>query len=84
MAILVTVIQLYVVVLIVAAILTWFPASPSSPLNPIRRVVGAVTDPVLSVVRRVVPPIPLGGASLDLSVILLVVVLEVVARILPT
>ena len=82
MVILADIIQVYVVILIVAAVLTWFPVTPGSPINEVRRAVATVTDPPLSLIRRVVPPIPLGGLSLDLSVILLILVLEVVAGVL--
>lgn len=82
MRILIDAIQAYVVVLVAAAVLTWFPWQPGSPLNPVRKAVGAVTDPPLSLIRRFIPAVPLGGMSLDLSVILLIVLLELVASLL--
>ena len=45
--------QLYVLVLFARAILSWFPYSHDSPLNPVRRVVFLLTEPVLAPFRRV-------------------------------
>ena len=49
--------ELYLVILFVRAILSWFPYDANSPLNPIRRVVFTVTEPVLAPFRRIIPPI---------------------------
>jgi YggT family protein len=39
-------------------------------LGPVRRVVYRLTEPVLAPVRRVVPPVRVGGVSFDLAVTL--------------
>lgn len=75
-------IQFYIVVLFVRIVLTWFPIDPWSPLAKVNRGLARVTDPVLVPVRKVVPPMRLGGAALDLSPIIVFVALEVIARIL--
>lgn len=68
--------QVYVLVLLARAILSWFPASYNSPLNPVRRAVFVVTEPVLAPFRRVIPPV--GG--LDLSFIVAFFVVEIVVQ----
>lgn len=49
--------QLYVLVMIGRAVLSWFPVSSESPLNGVRRVVFALTEPVLAPFRRLIPPV---------------------------
>ena len=82
--ILVDLIQVYIVVLFVRIILTWFPTDPWSGLGRFERALGRVTDPVLAPIRRVLPPLRVGGGGIDLSPIVLLVVLEVLVSILRT
>jgi len=42
----------------------------------------SVTDPPLRVVRRVVPPVRIGGAYLDLSYIVLFIGISIIRRLL--
>lgn len=76
------VLEAYVVVLLVRAVLSWFPDSSGPVLRPLQRWLTAVTEPVLSPVRRVVPPVRLGGGYLDLSLLVVIIVLEVVVRVI--
>jgi YggT family protein len=67
-----TLLLLFQLLLIVRAVLDWTAAAtgPASPGSVRGRVTGAVvrvTEPVLAPVRRVVPPLRLGGVALDLS-----------------
>jgi YggT family protein len=55
--------QIYLLIMLVRAVLSWFPYSPDSPLNPVRRVVFTLTEPVLAPFRRIIPPV----GMLDLS-----------------
>jgi YggT family protein len=75
-------IQAYIVVLFVRIILTWFPTDPWSGLGRFERVLGRVTDPVLAPIRRVLPPLRVGGGGIDLSPIVALVALEVLVSIL--
>jgi YggT family protein len=72
-------IQLYVVVLIARVLLGWLPGAADGPLAPVDRVLRLLTEPVLAPVRRVVPPVRMGGGGLDLSPLIVLLVLEVVA-----
>lgn len=78
------VVQAYVLVLVVYIVLSWFPNSGGdSGVGQARAVLGRVTEPVLSPLRRVLPPMRVGGAALDWSPIIVFVVLEfVVLRII--
>ena len=77
-------IQAYIVVLFVRIILTWFPTDPWSGLGRFERALGRVTDPVLAPIRRVLPPLRVGGGGIDLSPIVALVALEVLVSILRT
>lgn len=73
-SVVVTILQLVTVVLVVRAVLSWIPISPGSSLRPLVDGVYRVTEPVLAPVRRLLPP--MGG--LDLSVLLVILVIQVV------
>ena len=72
------VVEAFVIVLIVRALLSWFPSRPGSALLPIQRALGVVTEPVLRPVRRVIRPVRAGGMSIDLSIIVVILVAEIV------
>lgn len=82
--IIIDVLQAYLVVLLVRIVLTWFPINPWSRLARVVRVLAAVTDPVLVPVRRILPPLRLGGggAALDLSPLVVFIGLEIVLSVL--
>jgi YggT family protein len=77
-----TLITIYIVILILRAVMSWFPTSPGSALEPVNRVLNAVTEPVVAPVRRVIPPLQAGGIAIDMSFILVIVVLEVLSNVL--
>jgi YggT family protein len=71
-------VELYVVLLILRAVLSWFPVRPGSPFEKVLRAMDAVTEPVLRPVRRILPPVRAGGMGIDLSIIVVVLVAEIV------
>ena len=75
-------IELYLIVLCVRILFTWFPIEPGTPAARIERALGSVTDPVLRQLRRLVPPVRLGGMALDLSPIILFIVAAILIRAL--
>jgi len=68
--------QLYLFVIFVRVILSWFPISPDSPIAAVYRFVYAITEPVLGPIRRVMPSVGFGGMGLDFSPIIVLLVLE--------
>jgi YggT family protein len=66
--------QIYVLILILRAVLSWFPYSADSPLNPVRRVIFVITEPVLAPFRRVIPPV----GMFDLSFLVAFIVVELI------
>jgi YggT family protein len=71
-------IEVYVIVLIVRALLSWFPARPGSGLFRVNQALDLVTEPVLRPIRRVVPPIRAGGMGVDLSILIVVIVAQLI------
>jgi YggT family protein len=59
--------QAYMIVLVARIILSWFPIEPNSGMSSVYGVLHAVTEPVLAPLRRIIPPIGMGGMGLDLS-----------------
>ena len=78
------VLLLFQVLLIVRAVLDWSvvlagPTAAGSARARLTSAVWTVTEPVLAPVRRVLPPLRVGGAAIDLSfiaVLLLIVVIR--------
>ncbi|MHB1712464.1 MAG: YggT family protein [Acidimicrobiales bacterium] len=70
--------QLYVFILIAYSLLSWVRPSYGSPILSVQRGLAKVCDPVLKPVRRLMPTAQIGGVGLDLSVLIVIVVIEVV------
>lgn len=62
--------QAYLLVLFAYVIFSWVPRPPE-PLLPVVRVVGAMVDPLVRPLRRIIPPVNIGGVSLSLGIIVL-------------
>jgi uncharacterized protein YggT (Ycf19 family) len=74
-------IQLYIYVFFVMAILSWFPThSSSGGLASTKRFLAQITDPVLRPLRSVLPRPSFGGVGLDLSVLVAIIGLEIINR----
>lgn len=68
--------QIYLILIFVRILLTWFPTVEW--MNQIQSFLSPITDPYLNIFRSFIPPI--GG--LDLSPILAILVLQLVAGML--
>ena len=55
------------IVLVARIILSWFPIEPNSGMASVYGVLHAITEPVLAPLRRLIPPVGMGGMGLDLS-----------------
>ena len=75
-------IGLYVMVLIVRIILTWFQVPYDHPVATVRRLAASLTDPVLIPLRRMLPPLQIGGVALDLAAVVLIIGLRLLQRLL--
>jgi YggT family protein len=55
--------------------------SPGGPVLVLLEVVYSVTDPPIKALRRVIPPLRLGGVALDLSFIIVIIAAYVLLRV---
>lgn len=70
MAIVCTLLFALLIVLLVHVVFSWIPRPPE-PLLPMVRAIDRFLAPVLEPIRRVIPPLRMGGMGLDLSVLVL-------------
>lgn len=82
MAILHFVIELYVVVIFARIILSWFPVTPGTGLAAVHGFIYSITEPVLGPIRRVLPPLSFGSMGFDLSPIIVLIGLQVLASLI--
>jgi YggT family protein len=73
--------QIYWLILILRIIFSFIPQLPE-PVLPIARGVNAVTDPLLTPLRNLLPPIRTGAIAFDLSPILLFVGIAILRGLL--
>ncbi|HWS46405.1 MAG TPA: YggT family protein [Acidimicrobiia bacterium] len=69
-----TLLGIYMLVLLMRAVMSWFPIRPGTPFATIYRVLLDVTEPVLTPLRRVIPP----AGMFDLSFLVLFIGIEIV------
>ena len=82
MTIVCSLIQLYVLLLVVRVVMSWFHISPNGPAETVAGFLYMVTDPVLVPLRRLLPPVRMGAMALDLSPIVAFFALTVLRGIL--
>lgn len=75
-----TLLQIYVFILIARLLISWFPHPPDWA-RPIYTFLYVMTEPVLRLVRPLIPPIRMGAAALDLSPIIIFVILQILIAI---
>ncbi len=80
LSLLATLLHLYVIIIVVRILFTWIPVNPWSNFAKVVRVLSLITDPVLNPLRRVIPPLRFGGMGIDLSPMILVLVLSLIAN----
>jgi YggT family protein len=81
--IIVVLLDLFLLVLFAYSILSWFTASGrlayDSPVRKVQNVLSAICEPVLRPIRRIIPPVRVGGVGLDLSVLVVFLVVSLIA-----
>jgi len=71
--ILILILQVYFYAVIAWVILSWIPTSSTHPLGKVNVFLDRIIYPVILPLRRVIPPLRLGGGMLDLSPIVLII-----------
>lgn len=82
-----TLLDLYFVVLIARLVFDWIQLfarewRPKGPVLVVAEFVYTLTDPPLKAIRKVAPPLRLGGIALDLAFIILALAVQVAANLL--
>lgn len=78
--ILCAVLTIYWFILFVRIILSWFPAPSGGIGRTIVDIIFDLTEPVLGLVRGLLPPIRMGAVGFDLSPILVFIALGIIQR----
>lgn len=73
---------LYFIVLLGRLVIDWIQVfsrdwRPRGPLLVIAELVYSLTDPPLRALRRIIPPLRLGGISLDLAFLVLIIAVSI-------
>ncbi len=72
----------YLILIFIRILMSWIPRMPYNRyLAAFLKFVSDVTDPYLNLFRRILPPVRMGGAGLDLSPIVATFVLIIVSQI---
>jgi uncharacterized protein YggT (Ycf19 family) len=75
--ILVSILDIYSIVIIVSALISWFPVSQD---NPVVQLLNALTAPVYAPIRAIIDPSKTGG--IDISSIIVLVLISFLKRAL--
>jgi len=81
-SLLVTLLTIYFYAIFAWVILSWIRVSSTHPLGKIQMFLDRIIYPVILPIRRVVPPIRIGGGALDLSPIILLIGLQILIRVI--
>ena len=79
MALVCAALQIYWLVVVARIVLEWIPVSFDHPVARIRSALRSATEPVLGPLRAMIPPGRMGGVGLDLSPIILLIGLSLLA-----
>lgn len=78
---LLTFLTLYFYAVFVWVILSWIRVSSTHPLGRVQMFLDRIIYPVILPIRRVIPPLRLGGGALDLSPIVLLIGIRILMGI---
>jgi YggT family protein len=71
--VLILILQIYFYAVLAWVILSWIPTSSDHPLGRVNVFLDRIIYPVILPLRRIIPPLRLGGGMLDLSPIVLLI-----------
>jgi YggT family protein len=72
----------YALVVFARVALEWVPVGDEHPVGKIRGVLRLVTQPLLGPLRALIPPVRLGSVAVDLSPLVLILALNLLAQVL--
>jgi YggT family protein len=74
--------QALTLVVFARVVLEWIPVGEDHPVGRLRHVLRLVTQPLLAPLRAVIPPLRMGSVVVDLSPVILIVALSVIAGLI--
>lgn len=77
-----TLLTVFWLILLLHVIFSWVPRPPE-PIMPFVIGIRRIVEPVAAPLRRLIPPLRLGGIALDLSIIVLFIALMIVRSVIP-
>ncbi len=69
-------IDIFIAAMFVRIILSWFPLDPGGVAAQAASFVYSATEPVLGPIRRILPPVGVGGMGFDLSPMIVLLLLN--------
>ncbi|MGI9080313.1 MAG: YggT family protein [Acidimicrobiales bacterium] len=72
----------YLILLFGRIILSWFPIDSGSVMASVFGFLYAVTEPVLGPIRRVIPPMGMGGMGFDFSPLIVILVISLLRSVI--
>ena len=73
MGLICTLLQIYLLVILARIIMSWVRVTPGTPVASVYSVIFNLTEPVLGPLRRMIPPVRMGMAAIDVSPIIVFV-----------
>ncbi|HTW10922.1 MAG TPA: YggT family protein [Acidimicrobiales bacterium] len=69
---------LYIVIMAVWAVMSWFPIAPGSTASRVRSSLGALVQPVVAPFRKVIPPVGMFDVSFMVAFFAVLIITEFV------
>jgi YggT family protein len=80
--VLILILQVYFYAVLAWVILSWIPTSSDHPLGRVNVFLDRIIYPVILPLRRIIPPLRIGGGMLDLSPIVLLIGLRLLMTLI--
>jgi YggT family protein len=82
MAVVCAALTVYMLIILVRIVLTWFPIDPDGAVAAFAGLLFILTDPILGPLRRALPPLRIGSVALDLSPIIALIGLQILQGVI--
>ncbi|MPZ54103.1 MAG: hypothetical protein GEU79_15460 [Acidimicrobiia bacterium] len=76
------ILQILQLVILAWVVLSWIPVSSDHPVGRAQIAIDRLVAPVIGPIRKVIPPLRLGGGYLDLSPLVLILGIALISRII--
>jgi len=76
------VLRMYTIVVFARVVLEWVPVGDEHPVGKVRHALRLVTQPVLAPLRALIPPVRMGAVAVDLSPLVLILGLNLLAQVI--